>query len=158
MVFSLVGYYAVMRHTQEAHREFIKEQLHNNLKEDEMELISLTDNANQIYWMEDGKEFLYKGEMYDVVKSKTIAGKTILYCVNDKKEKELIDNYNNVTKNNSTKDKKAKGTVEPSSTLFVLQNSRTEVPLYRPVKQYGLFISPLATAMTNPPLQPPKFA
>ena len=157
LVFSQVGYYAVMRHTQESHRELIKEQLHNNLKEDEMEVISLTDNANQIYWMEEGKEFLYKGEMYDVVKSKTVAGKTILYCINDKKEKELVDNYNRVTKNNSEKDKKAKGHVEQSLTLFVLQSTITDMPLYRPMKQYGLFISPLATAITNPPLQPPKF-
>lgn len=159
LVFSQVGYYAVKRFTQEAHREFIKELLHNKLKDDEMEVISLTDNTEKIYWQEEGKEFLYKGELYDVVKIKTFSGKTMLYCINDKKEKELIDKYNTVTKNNSAKDKKAKGNVQPTTMPFVLQQNSTDlVRLYGPFKQYSLFISPLTTGITDRLLRPPKCA
>ena len=58
-----------------------------------MEVISLSGNK-EIYWEEKGKEFMFKGEMYDVVKTKTVNGKVMLYCINDKKEKALVDNYN----------------------------------------------------------------
>lgn len=40
-------------------------------------------------WEEKGKEFVYKGSMYDVVSCVEKDGKLFLKCINDKKEKEL---------------------------------------------------------------------
>ena len=157
LAFSQIGYYAIMRYVQEEHKEFIKTQIHNKLKDDQLELISLTDNKEKIYWQEDGKEFLLYGELYDVVKSKTIDGKTILYCVNDTKEKDLVNDYNISTKNNSSKDKKAKTNVETGPLLFIIENKKTTTLLsYKFIKEYYLFISPLSYGKTNLPLQPPK--
>ena len=62
--------------------------------------------------------------MYDVVKTKTVNGKVMLYCINDKKEKELVDNYNLVTKHNSSSDKKGKNTIHNSFNLFVYQGEK----------------------------------
>ena len=110
-----------MRHFQSSQKDVIKEKILSQLKEEELQVISLTDNK-EIFWEEKGEEFLYNGEMYDVVKTKTVNGKVMLYCINDKKEKALIDKYNLVTKNNSSTDKKGKNTLDNSFNLFVYQD------------------------------------
>ena len=109
-----------MRHFQSSQKDVIKGKILNQLKEEELQVISLTDNK-EIYWEEKGEEFLFRGEMYDVVKTKTVNGKVMLYCINDKKEKELVDNYNLVTKQNSSSDKKGKNTVDNTFNLFIYQ-------------------------------------
>ncbi|MCY7292197.1 MAG: hypothetical protein LH615_08440 [Ferruginibacter sp.] len=157
LAFSQIGYYAIMRYMQEEHKEFIKAQIHDKLKDDEMQIISLNDNEGKIYWQEEGKEFLLNGELYDVVKIKTDTGKTIIYCVNDSREKDLVNAYHSNTKNNSSKDKKAKTNVETAPTLFVVENKKsTVIPLYKFIREYYLFTSPLSCGKINLPFQPPK--
>ena len=125
LAYSQVGYYFVMRHHQYEQKEAIKEKIFRQFKEEELEIISLSDNKN-IYWEEDGKEFLLNGQMFDVVRTKTVNGKQVLYCINDKKEKTLIDNYNLITKNNSSPDKKGKNAFDNSFNLFVDLNERDD--------------------------------
>lgn len=98
LAYSQIGYYFIMHYSQHVQKRVIQEEIYQQLKDEELEIISLTDNKQHINWEEEGKEFLLNGEMYDVVKTKTINGKLILYCINDKKEKSLIDKYNFVTK------------------------------------------------------------
>ena len=43
-----------------------------------------------IQWEEEGKEFYLHGELFDVAKIKKAAGKTFIYCINDKKEEKLL--------------------------------------------------------------------
>jgi hypothetical protein len=45
-------------------------------------------------WMREGKEFRYKGDMYDVIKSETHNGRKTYFCINDKEEKNLGSNFN----------------------------------------------------------------
>ncbi len=125
LAYSQVGYYFVSRHYQALQKEVIKEKILSQLKEEELKIISASDNHQQIYWEEEGKEFLFKGEMYDVVKTKIVNGKVMLYCINDKKERELVDNYNLITKHNSSSDKKGKNTIDNSFNLFVYQDEKT---------------------------------
>jgi hypothetical protein len=113
----------VLRHSQSVQKEAIKEKIVSQLKEEELQVISLTDNK-QIFWEENGKEFLFNGEMYDVVKTRSVNGKMMLYCIDDKKEKALVDNYNLITKQNSSSDKKGKSTVDNSFNLFVYQDEK----------------------------------
>ncbi|MEO6220819.1 MAG: hypothetical protein ABIO81_10355 [Ginsengibacter sp.] len=84
-----------------------------------MEVVSYNNNYKQIYWEEEGKEFSFKGEMYDVVKIKIINDEVVLYCIHDKKEKMLIDNYNLITKNNSSSEKKRKDNIGNAINLFI---------------------------------------
>ena len=100
-------------------KEEVQAAIHNRLASKELEIISYTDNQQQIFWEEEGKEFMINGQMYDVVKTKTVNGNVMLYCINDKKEKELIDNYNLITKHNSSSDKKGKIAFDNSFNLFV---------------------------------------
>ncbi len=124
LAYCQAGYYFVMRYSQSAQKEAVKQKIIDQLKDKEFQVISLTDNHKKIYWEEEGNEFLFNGEMYDVVKTKLVNGKVILYCINDKKEKELVDNYNLVTKQNSSPDKKEKNTIDNSFNLFVYQDEK----------------------------------
>ncbi|MDQ6758056.1 MAG: hypothetical protein M3004_14125 [Bacteroidota bacterium] len=101
--------------------------IQNQITFNELEKICYSDNQQKIYWEDEGKEFLFNRQMYDVVNTKVENGKTILYCVKDKKEKEIIDRYNLITKNNSSAGKKAKAIVDNTFNLFVYQNEKNNV-------------------------------
>jgi len=118
-----VGYYFIARHQQQEQKEAIREKIFGQLKEDELEMIPITADQN-IYWEENGKEFLLNGHMYDVVKTKAVNGKTVFLCINDRKEKALVDNYNSITKQNSSSDKKGKSNIDNSINLFVYQDEK----------------------------------
>ena len=144
-----------MRHSQKVQKESIKEKIIAQLKEEDLEVVSFS-NKN-IYWEEEGKEFYLNGEMYDVVKTKTINGKLMLYCINDKKEKQLIDNYNSITKNNSSSDKKGKNIVDNSINLFVYSEEESTRESFRiSLNKYSSFISPLAQNTAGKFSPPPK--
>ena len=145
-----------MRHFQHEQKEAIKEKIFQNLKDEELQSISLSDNQN-IYWEEDGKEFLLNGEMYDVVKTKTVNGKVILYCNSDKKEKALIDNYNLITKHNSSSDKKGKNTIDNSFNLFVYHDEKNSDQYFiLAANKFHSFISHLTESIDDNISPPPK--
>jgi hypothetical protein len=79
----------------------MKVKIRKTLKDEELTLIIVSDqNSNAFFWFDSGKEFRYKGEMYDVVKTIIKDKSTYYYCINDKKENELIALFH---KNNTTK-------------------------------------------------------
>ena len=73
----------------------MKAEIFNNLSVSatSFEVFISEEHGNNMQWKDDGKEFTLNGEMYDVAKVKKVNGKTVLYCVNDKKEKELLSNF-----------------------------------------------------------------
>ena len=127
LIYSLGGYYFLMINIQRNLKENIKEKIVHQVAGNELDTISFTDNRERIYWETDeDNEFSFNDEMYDVVKTKTVNGKVMLYCINDKKEKELVDNYNLVTKQNSSSDKKGKNTVDNTFNLFIYQAEKND--------------------------------
>ena len=86
---SQIGYHFIYIIQQNEAKEEAERELLAKLPESSLELIDLAANKNDIDWEEEGKEFYLHGQMYDVAKTKDIEGKTILYCLNDKKE-ELV--------------------------------------------------------------------
>ncbi len=146
-----------MHHSQSVQKQIIKEKILRELKDDALETICLNENHQQIYWEDEGKEFLFKGQMYDVVKTKIINGKVVLYCLNDKKEKELIDNYNLITKHNSSSDKKGKNNVDNSINLFVYQDEKNYDQYYTIAKNnFPYYISHLTESLEDNISPPPK--
>ena len=145
-----------MRHFQSSQKDVIKGKILNQLKEEELQVISLTDNK-EIYWEEKGEEFLFRGEMYDVVKTKTVNGKVMLYCINDKKEKELVDNNDLITKHNSSTDKKGKNTIHNSFNLFVYQGEKNaeQFAIYDLNKFYSI-VPHLTQGIDDNTSPPPK--
>ena len=68
--------------------------IRNGIDENDLCIIDVpTTTKSDILWIEKDKEFLYKWQMYDVVKIKREKDFTTYYCLNDEKEKQLVDNY-----------------------------------------------------------------
>ena len=60
--------------------------------------LNLEENQSLINWENEGVEFSLNGEMYDVAKIKNENGKTILYCMPDKKEEQLLNDFSKTIK------------------------------------------------------------
>jgi hypothetical protein len=157
--FTQVGYYICMLHSQYELKEKIKHTVLKQLKNEDLTIISLTDNINKIYWEDDDdeKEFSFNGQMYDLVRTDTLNGRILLYCFNDKKEQQLIDLYNAVTKNNSATDKKVKNNSFISLTLFVWESiAPCTLFSFQKINQYNSFITHLPKGVTNSTSPPPR--
>lgn len=101
----MIYQFALIYKQRQAKRE-MKQQLRRRLSETDLELISYLEHEKEIEWEEEGKEFRLNGEMYDVVRTGTVNGKPVYYCINDKKENELIQKYLNLFKQKNSSNKK----------------------------------------------------
>ena len=85
----------------------MEKELLAKIPESSLEVIVAEQYGNKIVWEEKNKEFSIDGVLYDVANIKQVGGKTYLYCINDKKEKELLDNLVKIVRsandNNSNK-------------------------------------------------------
>ncbi len=103
ILFNSGGYFYIFRVLQKCAKEEIEKQLLNGLDENDLTVIIIPlGRENQIHWTKTGKEFIYKGSMFDIVKTKVHDNHKYYYCINDIKEKKLVDQ---LTKSHSkTKD------------------------------------------------------
>ena len=90
LFFSQIGYRFVFLIQQHELKERAEAQLLSTINDDQFEQVNEDDNRGNIIWEEEGKEFSLNGQLYDVAKKQVVNGKTILYCLNDKKEEQLI--------------------------------------------------------------------
>lgn len=65
-------------------------------------LVNGQPQAKSFYWEEEN-EFHYDGKMYDVIEKKIMNGCLYITCINDKREKELINHYIRITKKENNK-------------------------------------------------------
>ena len=156
MGFCQLGYYIAYRHQQAEQKRFIKQNIFSQIKDDDLTVISLSDNASKIFWEEKGKEFHFNNELYDVVKTITINGKVLLYCINDKIEKELINKYNLITKHNSSSDKKSKHVTDNMVKLFVYTEETQRLLILSAKKQYFSFREDKADGIKKILSPPPR--
>ncbi len=103
-IFDAGGYYLCFNFLQNSIKREVREGIEHGLKDDELVLIRVPlDSGQDITWIRQGKEFRYKGEMFDVVKVKTVGEEIHYYCINDSKEQHLIAGFNHNTKKNNDK-------------------------------------------------------
>ena len=151
---SQIGYYLVYAYQQYQVKETIKHQLVADIPEDSLELIVAEEN-DSFRWEEKGKEFYQDGELYDVVKSVTTSGKTVLYCINDKKEEELIHAFSKALRSGNNSGAKQKinfqisdSPVEPEG---IILNARPASCI-----QYLFFDSPIFSFSKKVNAPPPR--
>jgi len=77
LFFSQIGYQFIYLIQQHELKEQAEAQLLSTINDDQFEQINQDDNFHNIVWEEEGKEF-------------SLNGKTILYCLYDKKEEQLL--------------------------------------------------------------------
>lgn len=76
----------------------MKARIFANIPESSLERIVAENFEQQIIWKDDGKEFYLNGQLYDLVNTKQLNGKTVFFCINDTKEKHLLNEFAKVIK------------------------------------------------------------
>lgn len=93
LFFNISGQFLTFKASQYSIRREIKKEIKNQVPENELVKISFTlSELCTIKWEETGKEFWYKGNIYDVVKKITCGDIINFYCINDRQEKMLFAN------------------------------------------------------------------
>ena len=155
IAFSQIGYYLIIHQARQEHKAYIKKLLHQNISENLLTEIDYSANKQAIYWEEEGKEFFLNGEIYDLVKTKNVAGKIYFYCINDEKENELINQYNSRVKNNSSTEKNIKNTFDNSFPPYLIINFANIFPQRKCDKKYYFTSFKIESADVRPTLKPP---
>lgn len=111
----LGGVYPVFKLGQWHVRTEMKRRIKESVPESELFTISFsTSHAPSIEWLREGKEFRYKGRMYDVVRTKNTPDSVHYQCIDDSQEthlfahldflvKKQLDEHSNPTANNIRK-------------------------------------------------------
>jgi hypothetical protein len=88
------GYYFLYVSRQFSIRNEVRREIKAGLRAEDITLITIPlHDESEIRWIKPDKEFKYKGELFDVVRIKIKDQKKLLYCFNDKKEKQLITSF-----------------------------------------------------------------
>ena len=145
-----------MRDSQQDIKEAMHEKVLEQLKDPDVQIISLSSNQENISWEENGKEFSLNGQMYDVVKTVKENGQILLYCINDIKEKQLVDSYNEITKHNSSSGKKEKS-IDNLINLFVeVKGEENPISLLLGTNAFPSFITRLQYVTPKNYAPPPE--
>lgn len=158
----ICGIYPVFKLLQYEIQEDIEVRIERGVPEQELQIISISaENCTDIKWEREGKEFFYKGYMYDVVSVKKENGIIHYTCIGDKAETRLAAYLNNNPKKGVNDDsgpicKSAKKTLK----VFRLNYLATETGM--PLLQcnssfsYIVFASPLLSVCQKHKTPPPK--
>ena len=61
--------------------------------------------SEEIQWEEEGREFKANGEFFDVVRTRSVNGRKLLYCINDKAEEDLVKRFANLIRSSAENQK-----------------------------------------------------
>lgn len=152
-----VGYYFLCNYQQYQAKREMKRELLSRLPNDQLELVILED-AKSLLWEEEGREFYLDNEMYDVVKQEKKNGKTYIYCINDKKEKQLLNRLAKLVRDGrDTRKHNSKYTVKYQLADFE-QPGAEQIPqiVFINQPQYVVFAATLVTCDPDISIPPPK--
>jgi len=99
----------------------MKRLLKSDLKNDQLSVFTFQIGGkeyNELGW-EGDDEFVWNGEMYDVIEKTTANGIITIHCINDKKETELIRNFEKLNKDASNSKNKAVLMMKLLSNCFI---------------------------------------
>jgi len=152
---SQVGYYFIYTIHQHIIKEQIEKQLLANIPESSLEIINAEQFADKIEWEEKGKEFSLDGILYDVLRIKKSDGKTFLYCINDKQEKQLLDNLAKAVNANHG-NKQEKNNIKSLLLDLVCMNEEGESGFFSVPSTYSCFNATLVSSFEEINIPPPK--
>jgi hypothetical protein len=156
LLYNIGGYCLLFNALKYSIQRENEQQILKGLRDDELTLISVPLNgSNGISWIKPGKEFMFKGQMFDVVKTATKQHEKIYYCLRDAKEKQLISRYLKTHKTKSESEKKLKSGV---ALQFCIPQMIRIQGAYPTALSYRLNYFPLLTSVSEIPSPPPRLA
>jgi hypothetical protein len=97
--YSIVGFYLNFAVEQCRIKEEVKENIIHNLPDKYLTIIKVSSkDQEKIAWTEEGNEFRFEGNLYDVVKIRHENGTTYYSCFCDLKENQLLVNLDKLVK------------------------------------------------------------
>ena len=125
------------------------------IPESSLEVFVEEELGDKIIWEEENKEFSIEGVLYDVARIKKTEGKTFLYCINDKKEKQLLDGLAKaVNANNSSKQEK--NSMKSLLIDLACMNNEEEPTIFSVPSTYSCFNVTLVSSFEEINIPPPK--
>lgn len=106
-LFSQFGPYLTFKAQQYWVKKEIKTRIKNGVPQSELISFDANQlmNSKEFVWEKLGKEFFFKGNLYDIVSATSLNGKFIFKCINDKQEKQLFANLEHLVKKQNETDK-----------------------------------------------------
>lgn len=93
LLFNISGHFATFKIAQRSIKKELKRKIKNRVPETELAVFTFsTSDLNKLEWEEKGKEFWLNGNLYDIVKKQETADSISFHCINDRQEKELFAN------------------------------------------------------------------
>lgn len=155
---SQAGYHIIFTIRQFEIKEEVKQQLLASLPETVLDIIDAESNKAAIDWEEEGREFYLHGQMYDVAFTKIVNGRTLIYCLNDKREEKLVKDLNKLLYANTNKP----GSNHPGQQLikfqspdFILSAEPLSSPQQQPKQKYFYREEKLTSVITELITPPP---
>ncbi len=161
MIFtSQIGYYIIYTIQQYVIKEEVEREFLRGLPDSAFEVIIAEQYKDKLEWEEEGREFSLNGSMYDVARIKNINGFTYLFCLNDKKEKKLLDKLAHAAgssnENNSNNRPGQHGVKYQFSDFVVYKNNIEPSQLAFIKPQYIIFNVALSSAFKEVSSPPPQ--
>ena len=126
-----------------------------HVPESSLEVIIAEQVADKIVWEEKNKEFSLDGILYDVARIEKKEGKTFLYCINDKKEEQLLDNLiKAVNKNHDNK--QGRNNIKSLLLDLVCMSDEEEPNFFSVPSAYSFFDVTLVSSFEEINSPPPK--
>lgn len=127
----------------------INKNLKNNLRE---ELVFNSGDIRSLKWIKKQKEFIYRGQMFDVVKI-TATGKQLhYYCIKDAKEKKLISEFRKRSRSSGQSNKIIR---KLTQSHFIISSLPSKTFRHMYACCYGqpacLYFSPFCSTSSPPP-------
>ena len=133
----------------------MEKEMLTRIPESSLEVIVAEELGDKILWQEDNKEFSIDGVLYDVARIKKSEGKTFLYCLNDKQEKQLLDNLAKAVNANHG-NKQEKNTIKSLLADLVCINDEEQSTIFSVPSTYSLFNVTLVSSFEEINSPPPK--
>jgi hypothetical protein len=147
------GYFFAFRIKQLMNYRNIEKEFLNTKSKLTCQVITLRKgNESGIKWLKKDKEFIYNGQMYDIVNVK-LSGKNIIYsCITDLKEKRLIADFEKQSRSANNSNQIVRKIIQfyfllpvPSFTVY---RQPVVCSFFQPVNNYS---SPVNSAISPPP-------
>jgi len=114
--FQIIGFVIAYKGMEYQAKRDIKKQIKKGLEDSDMVLLSLEHIASSktFEWKKEGEEFVFEGQMYDIVKSKN----GMAYCINDRQEQRLFANIDQLLKQYFASSKEKRQGLQHIASIF----------------------------------------
>ena len=133
-IYSIMGFFLNFEVEQFRIKAEVKAKILNNLPEKELTLIKISSRENKkLTWMEDDKEIMYNGNMFDIVRIQKFKDTTYYYCFNDEMERNILCNLDKLVKDQTENSKSRTSQKKQEINYFyheaLFSYSLTETPI-----------------------------